>query len=132
MDTEPHKIQNSRTLRKNQTPWEAKLWYHLRAGRFFGLKFKRQVPIGNYIVDISCFEKKLIIEADGGHHDLQKSQDEVRDKFLLSKGYKILRFWNNEIDDNFEGVLETIRREVFEPTSLPTSPLARGEERPKP
>lgn len=97
------------------TPWEAKLWYYLRGNRFYGFKFKRQVPMRNYVVDFCCQEKKLIIELDGGHHnqELDKRRDAVRQEFLESNGYKVLRFWNHEIDNNIEGVLETIRKAVF-------------------
>ena len=104
----------SRLLRKLQTPWETKLWHLLRGKRFYGLKFKRQVPIGKYIVDFCCQEKKIIMELDGGHHNenTAASADQKRQADLESYGYKVLRFWNNELDDNLEGVLETIRNSV--------------------
>lgn len=114
----------SKNLRKTQNPWEIKLWQHLRAKRFNNLKFKRQVPMGNYIVDFSCDEKKLVIELDGGQHSVAQSQDKIRDAFLRKEGYTVLRFWNNEIDNDIEAVLEKINEVT---TSLPTSPLARGE-----
>jgi very-short-patch-repair endonuclease len=106
----------SKILRKQATPWEQKLWYHLRAHRFYGLKFKRQVPLGNYVVDFCCQGKKLIIELDGAHHTVieNKAHDINRQIFLESKDYKVLRFWNNEVDTNLEGVLETIRRSANE------------------
>ncbi|MFA5991255.1 MAG: endonuclease domain-containing protein [Candidatus Doudnabacteria bacterium] len=102
----------SKTLRKRQTPWESELWYFLRGGRFYNLKFKRQVPMGDYVVDFCCQEKKLIIELDGGHHNQKENRtsDRVRQNFLESKGYKVLRFWNNEFAKNIQGVLEVIRR----------------------
>lgn len=105
----------TKTLRSNQTPWEDKLWYHLRAGRFRGLKFKRQVMIGEYITDFCCNEKKLIIELDGGHHDEAGNQakDKHRDAYFTKYGYTVLRFWNNEVDNNLEGVLEAIRRAII-------------------
>ena len=107
-------ISLTKVLRTNQTSWEHKLWYHLRGGRFFGLKFKRQVMIGEYIADFCCNEKKLIIEVDGSQHGEQqtKSKDEERDKYFQLHGYVVLRFWNNEIDDNLQGVLEIIKRSV--------------------
>lgn len=80
-----------------------------------GLKFKRQVRLGNYIVDFYCPEKKLIVELDGGQHNETKSeiQDREREDYLKNiEGCKVLRFWNNELDQNFEGVMEIIRRAV--------------------
>ena len=123
------RVARARELRSRLTPWERKLWVRLRAKRFFGLKIKRQVPIGRYIVDFSCYEKKLVIELDGGHHALpsQAKQDVERTCFLESAGYTVLRFWNIEIDKNVEDVLEVIRRAVFSAPLL-SSPLARGEE----
>lgn len=84
---------------------------YLKGSQFFGCKFKRQVVIGDYIVDFSCFKNKLIVELDGSEHaeDIARAKDEIRNIFFKNKGYKILRFWNNEIDNNLEGVLETIR-----------------------
>lgn len=107
--------QVSKILRKYATPWEQKLWYYLRAKRFYELKFKRQVPLGNYVVDFCCQEKKLIVELDGSHHNINenKNADAERQFFLESKGYKVLRFWNNDLDINLEGVLETIRKSIF-------------------
>lgn len=104
----------SRILRKQSTPWEAKLWYYLRGKRFFGLKFKRQVPMGNYVVDFCCQEKKLVVELDGSQHSEAEigQKDKLKQKFLEDKGYKVLRFWNNDVDNNIEGVLETIRKHV--------------------
>ncbi len=101
----------SRKLRTNQTPWEWKLWKRLRADRFYGLKFKRQESIGDYIVDFYCHTKKLIIEVDGGHHneEVKSRSDKYRDEFFKHQGYILFRFWNNEIDDNLDGVLETIK-----------------------
>ncbi len=101
----------SRKLRRDSTEAEKLLWNRLRAKQIDGLKFKRQVPVGNYIVDIVCFEKDLIIELDGGQHAEQSEDDRVRDSWLHSQGFKVLRFWNNEVFANIEGVLETIRRE---------------------
>lgn len=100
----------SKELRKNQTPWESKVWYYLRKKNFSNLKFKRQVPIGEFIVDFCCQRLRLIIELDGGYHadTAQRMKDFKRDKWMKNKGYTILRFWNNEVDNNIEGVLEKI------------------------
>lgn len=76
-----------------------------------GLKFKRQQPIGKYVVDFVCLEKKLIIEIDGGQHN-EPGIDSVRDAWLSNQGYKTIRFWNNEVTQNLDGVLEVIRDEV--------------------
>ncbi len=73
-----------------------------------GLKFRRQQPIGNYVVDFICLEKSLVIEADGGQH-ADNTKDEERDAWLTSESFKVLRFWNNEVLTNMEGVLEVIR-----------------------
>ena len=86
------------------------MWELLRAKRFCDLKFKRQQPIGNYIVDFVCFEKKLIIELDGGQHNenQNKIKDDNRTKYLENLGYKVIRFWNNDILQNLEGCVEYI------------------------
>lgn len=105
----------ARTLRKNQTEAENKLWYFLRNRRFFNLKFKRQHPIGNYIADFYCHEQLLIIEVDGGHHAeaLQKEWDDERTAFLKEQGCKVIRFWNDDVFNDIEGVLEALRLEIF-------------------
>ena len=102
----------SKILRKNHTPWELKLWGLLRNKKLAGLKFRRQFKIGPYIVDFCCLEKKLIIELDGGHHNLDTviPKDDKRDRFLKQLGFSVLRFWNNELDSNPEGVTEAILR----------------------
>ena len=103
-------ITNTRYLRKNLTSAEKRLWYHLRGRRFYQYKFKRQYWIENYILDFVCLEKNLCIEVDGGQHNFLKNikYDEKRTCFLKSKGFQILRFWNTEVLQNTEGVLEKI------------------------
>ena len=100
--------QRARDLRKNSTDAERHLWYYLRANRF-GFKFKRQVPIGTYIVDFVCFEKRLIIELDGGQHMDNQMYDAKRTDWLMTHGFKILRFWNNDIFEQTTSVLAVIR-----------------------
>ena len=102
-------------MRKQETPWEHKLWQHLRANRFYSLQFKRQTRLGNYIADFYCASKKVIIELDGGHHNREEFQqvDDSKEKYFESLGYRVLRFWNNEVDTNFNGVLEKIREVVL-------------------
>ena len=97
---------NAKLLRKNQTAQEQKLWNLLRNRRYKNLCFKRQYIIGNYIADFVCREKKIIIELDGGQHnqDSNIAYDNARTKYLESEGYKVLRFWNNDVDNNIEGV----------------------------
>ena len=102
-------LDNAKALRSNQTEAEQRLWYHLRAHRFMGLKFKRQKPMGRYIVDFVCMEQRLIIELDGGQHAGQVAYDQQRDAWLHSQGYTVLRFWNNDVMQQLEGVLEQIR-----------------------
>ncbi len=100
----------ARELRKNQTTQETKMWSILRNYQIEGYKFKRQYPIGDYIVDFVCKEIKLVIEIDGGQHNEPQNieYDETRTKYLNSKGYTVLRFWNNDVDQNLEGVYEKI------------------------
>lgn len=114
-------LDNARTLRNQQTDAEQRLWYHLRAHRFQGLKFKRQKPIGRYIVDFICIEHRLIVELDGGQHSTQIDYDQQRDQWLRQQGYIVIRFWNNDVIQRLDEVLEQIRLTVDSP-SLP-SPL---------
>jgi len=100
----------ARELRKNATPQEHKVWTILRNHQFHGLEFKRQYPIGNYIVDFICRPKKLIIEIDGSQHNTPEGikYDEQRTKYLEEHGYTILRFWNSDVDNNIEGIYTAI------------------------
>ncbi|MDP3994034.1 MAG: endonuclease domain-containing protein [Candidatus Doudnabacteria bacterium] len=104
------KVHPTRLLRKNQTPWEQKLWKVLRNRGLEGLKFRRQFIIGDYIVDFCCLEKKLVIELDGGQHNQTPNieSDRKRQRQIKSLGYRVLRFWNTEVDSNLEGVIQTI------------------------
>ncbi|MCE3046442.1 DUF559 domain-containing protein [Legionella sp. 16cNR16C] len=94
-------------LRKNSTDAERHLWYYLRANRL-GFKFKRQAPIGTYIVDFLCFEKRLVIELDGGQHMDSQIYDIKRTDWLRAQGFRVFRFWNNEVFQQTESVLEVI------------------------
>ena len=96
----------ARELRRNMTPAERALWQYLRK-RQLGVKFRRQAPIGRYIVDFVCFEVKLVIEVDGAHH-ANNPNDKVRDAWLASQGFRVLRFWNHEVLHNAEGVVSVI------------------------
>ena len=97
------------------TTQERKIWQIIRNRQFYGYRFLRQFVIENYIVDFICREKKIVIEIDGGQHneDLGVEYDNKRTQFLESKGYRVVRFWNNEIDNNLNGVYQKLK-EVFE------------------
>lgn len=118
------KVQFARALRKNQTGTERLLWSKLRNRQLEELKFRRQEQIGPYIVDFICFERKLIIELDGGQHneDVNKAKDTTRTEWLQKEGYQVLRFWDNEVFINLEGVLEKVRLNLLHPhpTLLPS------------
>ena len=100
-------ISNARRLRREQTDEEEELWRALRAGRFAGFKFRRQHPLGDYILDFHCPTAKLSIELDGSQHGLpeQRLHDEAREKFLTAEGVEELRFWNHQWRKNREGIL---------------------------
>jgi very-short-patch-repair endonuclease len=102
-------LERARSLRSNQTEAEQRLWYYLRARRFSGLKFKRQKPVRNYIVDFVCFSPKLIVEVDGSQHAEQEQYDDRRDRWLRNEGFIVLRFWNNQVLGDTEAVLGSIR-----------------------
>jgi very-short-patch-repair endonuclease len=88
------------------TDAERKLWYRLRAHRFNGVSFRRQVPIGPYIADFACLQARLIVEVDGGQHGAQR--DAARDAWLQRQNFHVLRFWNHDVHSNFDGVLQLI------------------------
>ena len=98
----------ARRLRRNQTDAESKLWLRLRGRRLEGLKFRRQVPVAGYVVDFLCEEARFIVEIDGGHHTERLAEDEARTAALQRHGYQVIRFWNNEVLSNMDGVLERI------------------------
>lgn len=99
--------QYARDLRKSSTDAERHLWYNLRANRM-GYKFKRQVPIGSFIVDFVCIEKRLIIELDGGQHQAAQAYDTYRSAELSKRGFQVLRFWNHDVLQQSEAVTEMI------------------------
>ena len=99
----------ARNLRKRFTEAEKLLWRYLRARQLEGLKFRRQQPIGNYIVHFVCFEKGLVIEVDGGQHATEIEKDSEGDKWLKGQKFEVLRFWNNEVLTHIEEVLEVIK-----------------------
>lgn len=109
-----------RELRKNQSGAENVIWYHLRNRQLDGIKFQRQYAIGMYIVDFVARGYNLIVEIDGGQHneDSVRRYDEVRTEFLRKQGYSVLRFWDNEVFGNIEGVLEKILEVVHSHPNL--------------
>jgi very-short-patch-repair endonuclease len=113
----------SRQLRVNQSDAETKLWNRLRNRQIDGRKFVRQQPIGRYICDFVCREKLVIIEVDGWQHS-ESARDEVRDRYLRGEGYRVMRFWNNDVLSNIEGVLtvidETLRESEKHESADPT------------
>lgn len=123
----PHRILAfAKQLRQQGTDAERKLWYHLRAKRFQGVKWRRQHPVPPFIVDFYCFAARLVVELDGGQHTAQ--QDAVRDAYLASQGLRVLRFWNNQVLQETEAVLDVIFRVSLERTLSPNpSPDGRGE-----
>ena len=98
-------------LRKSSTPQEFKLWLYLKT-KNLGVKFRRQQSIGPYIADFYCKEKNLVIELDGSQHVETKEYDKERDSYLQTLGIKVIRFWNNEIDKNMDGVLIKIKEKI--------------------
>ena len=104
----------ARNLRKSQTLQEQKLWNLLRNRQLLGYKFKRQYPIGHYIVDFVCREKRLVIELDCGQHNIAVNinYDFLRSEYINQRGFKVIRFWNKEIDENIEGVIAKIIEEL--------------------
>lgn len=101
----------ARTLRKNMTEAEKLLWSHLRAQQIDNAKFVRQFPIGNAVADFACRGAKLVIELDGGQH-ADCAADERRTAMINAYGYHVIRFWNNDVLNNIEGVIETIKSEL--------------------
>ena len=121
-------MSHASTLRRNQTDTEKHLWHSIRNRQLAGFKFRRQQPIATYIVDFVCLEHKLVVELDGGQHTGQQGYDAERTRILNTQGFKVLRFWNNEVFENLEGVLSVILRELQGYTSTPHPyPLPQGE-----
>ena len=124
----------SRKLRSRMTDAERKLWFALRDRRLGAFKFRRQVPIGRYVADFLCFEFRVVVEVDGGQH-AESARDARRDRWFSENGFRIIRFWNNDVLSNLDGVLAVLVTELNgtpHPTSRSrsTSPSpARGEGR---
>jgi len=101
----------ARELRRNMTDAERALWRHLRRKQVAGRRFRRQQPIGEYIVDFACLEKKLVVEVDGGQH-AEEERDAARTRWLEGRGYRVLRFWNTEVLGQMDSVLAAIEESL--------------------
>ena len=123
--------QYARRLRRDQTDAERMIWSRLRDRRLSGARFRRQHPIGPFIADFCCTDAKLVIELDGGQHALKKRSDAERTAFLEGQGYRVIRFWDNDVLSNLEGVLHRIVEAlgVKGPSPSPC-PLPKGERDP--
>ncbi len=102
-----------RALRKNATDAERALWRHIRLRQMEGHKFRRQQPLGQYVVDFVCLEKKVIVELDGGQHAEQVGWDSKRTVWLEAEGFRVLRFWNHQVLRDIEAVEEIIREALL-------------------
>ena len=122
----------ARRLRTNQTGAESRLWKELRKLETKGTHFRRQVPIGPYVADFSCFASRLVIELDGSQHGEEpvRSRDAERTRWLEAEGYRVLRFWNNDITNNIDGVLEAIHAALYGSRDAEATLLKRSR-RPK-
>ena len=123
-------LANAQRLRHEMTDAERKLWSALRNRQLDGAKFRRQQPIGPFIADFVCQERRLIIEADGGQH-AENADDTLRTAFLENKGYRVLRFWNHDILSNLDGVTDLILAALSTPhpaqAALESPSPSRGE-----
>jgi very-short-patch-repair endonuclease len=116
----------AKELRREMTEAEKKIWYRLRSRQTEGYRFRRQVPLGRFIADFVCHEAKLIVEIDGGQHEPLSEQEMHRTRFLEGQGYRILRFWNNEVLQNPDAVQAVIARELRQVTPTQPSPIKGG------
>lgn len=117
----------ARALRLHLTEAERKLWSYLRRRHLNGHRFRRQVPIGPYIADFACLDPRIVVEVDGGQHTIQKNYDTKRDAFLKEQGFRVLRFWANEVLSETERVLDVIYEKLKEHPLPNLPPLEAGE-----
>jgi very-short-patch-repair endonuclease len=121
-DSRPSAQKFARDLRNNATEIERALWRELRRGKIVGARFRRQVPIGPYIVDFACLKNKIVIELDGSQHLDRATYDQARSAFLKTQKFRVLRFWNGQFIDEREAVLETIVWAIAHPDWEQDSP----------
>ncbi|WP_334177484.1 endonuclease domain-containing protein [Pseudoxanthomonas sp.] len=119
------KRDRARELRRDMTLAERKLWHVLKDRQLDGFRFRRQHPVGPYIADFACLEAHLIVEVDGGQH-MDAASDRTRDAFLQGEGFHVLRFWNNEVLANLEGVQALILRRLSDTRPHPSPPPRAG------
>jgi very-short-patch-repair endonuclease len=129
--TDPIILDRARRMRREMTEAELKLWSIPRNRALIGVKFRRQLPVGNYIADFCCLEHRLIVELDGEQHAAQEAADASRSRFLAEEGFRVLRFWNNQVLSGSEFVVAEILAAIIEEGRAP-SPDARGARRPLP
>ena len=126
---DPRLIEYAKQMRRDMTTAERKLWNHIRAKRFLGVKFRAQKVIGPYIADFSSREPMLVIEVDGDSHAWQHDYDAVRTTYLEGQGYTVIRVWNVDVMQNLAGVLELIAYQLETPTLASESPPLPGASR---
>ena len=120
----------ARELRSNLTDAERCLWQSLKRRQIVGVKFRRQQPIGPFVVDFVCFDPRVVVEVDGGQHAEQLHGDEQRTRWLEAQGYRVLRFWNNDVLGNADGVVERIVEAVrLRIDTPPPTPSRKGRGR---
>lgn len=119
----------ARQLRTNSTDAEKRLWSRLRRKQIDQHRFRRQVPLGPYVADFVCFDVRLVVEVDGGQHSENAHADSTRTAWLESQGFRVIRFWNNDVLANLDGVVQSIRSALASPPApLPTLPRKGGGE----
>lgn len=117
----------ARNLRQRPTDAETLLWSKLRNRQLSGFKFRRQQPIGKFVVDFVCHECKLVVEVDGGQHAVEMSKDDARTEYLNREEYRVLRFWNNQVLQQIDSVLEVISEALAASIHPSPHPLPQGE-----
>ncbi|HEY0328946.1 MAG TPA: DUF559 domain-containing protein [Rhodopseudomonas sp.] len=120
------RVTRARSLRRNPTDAERKLWQRLRKIALGDLHFRRQATIGPYFADFACHANRLVVEIDGGQH-AESATDRVRTDYLKAQGYRVLRFWNNEVLENIDGVVETILSALSMTPPAPSPPQQQGK-----
>ena len=123
---EDRPTRRARELRLNPTDAERRLWRVLSRRQVAGVRFNRQVPVGPYIADFAARSEKLIVEVDGGQHAEHEAYDDARTRYLEAQGWRVIRFWNNDVLSNLEGVVATIERTLAERPSPSPSRLREG------